>query len=198
MIKSLISVVPADQSKTVLLNKMRPIVEEEKKFVGWKYGSSSSIIVGNSAKFDNNHIRDFRIQSIGVTSDRLEQLYFIDVKQYAMSRAQYEYELARREISDEMGGIFAPLPSELFTNITCNDNKHRAIGYVGVGMLQRGQLWINSNYVRYTEKLRLLPTRSCSNFLLRSSIILGTVSPTILNLWTEYGIGPTKEVSTSP
>ena len=136
-----------------LKDNMRSIEEEEKKFVGWKYGSSSSIIVGNSAKFDNNHIRDFRIQSIDVTSDRLEQYYCIDVRQYAMSRAQYEYELARREISDEMGGIFAPLPSELFTNITCNDNKHRAIGYVGVGMLQRGQLWINSQYVTYRDAL---------------------------------------------
>lgn len=134
-------------------DKMRPIREEEKKFIGWKYGSSPSIIVGNSAKFDNNHIRDFRIQSIAVNDDRLEQLYCIDVKQYAMSKAQYEYELARREISDEMGGIFAPLPSELFTNISCSDKKHRAIGYVGVGMLQRGQLWINSQYVYYKDAL---------------------------------------------
>lgn len=134
--------------------KIRDIEEEEKKFVGWKSSHLTNIIIANTSKFENNRIQDFRLKQIAQNDDRLEFLYTIDVRQYALSKAQYEYELARQELSDEMGGMFAPLPSELFSNIVCSDKKHRAIGYIGVcDKAKSFRLWISTNEVSYRNAL---------------------------------------------
>ena len=139
-----------------LMDEVRPIRENEKKFKGWKKAVQTETMISNSSKYVNNQIRDFRLRFIPGSDDRWERLYCLDVKQYAMSRAQYEYELARRELSNEMGGMFAPLPSELYSNITCSDNKHRAIGFIGVcGAPTTYRIWIERGQVRYTDLLLL-------------------------------------------
>lgn len=119
---------------------------------GWKYGSYDDIIIANSAKYANNRIKDFRIFQISNTDQRVSVLYRCDIKMNAISRAQYDYEESRREISDNMGGLFAPMPSELNSNIKSSDSKHRAIGYVGVcGKVASYRLWIYNSDIEYTD-----------------------------------------------
>lgn len=119
---------------------------------GWKYGSYDNIIIANTSKYENNRIKDFRIFQIYNSDQRVSWLYRCDIKMHALSRAQYEYEEARREISDNMGGLFAPMPSELYSNIKSSDNTHRAIGYIGVcGKVASYRLWINRSSIDYND-----------------------------------------------
>lgn len=146
-------------------SKFRPIYEYDPKTrrivdlitdrsVGWNHSSSRQIIIANSKKFQNNQIKDFRIAEFTNSDLRFQTLYCIDVKQFAMTRAQYEYELARQELSDQMGGMFAPQPSELFSNIKSSDKQHRAIGYIGVcSKPSTYRLWVSRGEVRYTDLL---------------------------------------------
>ena len=53
------------------------------------------------------------------------------VHQRAISKAEYEYELARRQAGSEMGGLFTPQPSALPSNIHCLTSKKHVIGFVG-------------------------------------------------------------------
>ena len=117
---------------------------------GWQYAKYTSIIIANSSNFENNRIKNFRINKISNSDLRMQTLYCCDIKQYAMTQAQYEYEQARLELSDNMGGMFAPQPSELATNIKASDKNHRAIGYVGVyGKVGTYRLWISRSDVEY-------------------------------------------------
>jgi hypothetical protein len=56
------------------------------------------------------------------------------VHQRAISKAEYEYELAKRQADSEMGGLFTPQPSALPTNIRCLTSHKRVIGFVGCSL----------------------------------------------------------------
>jgi hypothetical protein len=56
------------------------------------------------------------------------------VHQRAISKAEYEYELAQRQAGSEMGGLFTPLPSALPTNIRCLTSNKHVIGFVGCAL----------------------------------------------------------------
>ena len=56
------------------------------------------------------------------------------IHQRAISKAEYEYELARRQAGSEMGGLFTPQPSALPTNIRCLTSGKHVIGFVGCAL----------------------------------------------------------------
>ena len=56
------------------------------------------------------------------------------IHQRAISKAEYEYELARRQAGSEMGGLFTPQPSALPTNIHCLTSSKHVIGFVGCSL----------------------------------------------------------------
>ena len=56
------------------------------------------------------------------------------IHQRAISKAEYEYEIAQRQANSEMGGLFTPLPSALPTNIHCLTSHKHVIGFVGCSL----------------------------------------------------------------
>lgn len=98
---------------------------------GWKNANSNSILLGTTENQENNKINKHRIYQINRSDDRFNTLYRTSVKQHAISKKQYDYETARKEMSGDMGGLFTPQPTELPTNIH-SDNGYRIIGFIGV------------------------------------------------------------------
>ena len=68
------------------------------------------------------------------SNERVYYRYSGLIHQRAISKAEYEYESARRQTSTEMGGLFTPLPSALPTNIHCLTSSKHVIGYVGCSL----------------------------------------------------------------
>lgn len=101
---------------------------------GWKDAPSSSIMVGSSTNYDAQHIQQLKIYDIGNDSEKMYYRYSGLVHQRAISKAEYEYELARRQAGSEMGGLFTPQPSALPTNIHCLTSKKHVIGFVGCAL----------------------------------------------------------------
>lgn len=128
---------------------------EPKNWRGWKSGQFQQLMNGNSSKFTDGHVKEYRLFSIDWSSDRISVLYCCNLKQYAISKEQYEYEEARLKISSDLGGLFAPLPAELPSNITCSDKRHRAIGFIGVcGKVASYRLWIPRGGLDYYDIVR--------------------------------------------
>lgn len=100
--------------------------------IGWCQNLNHPAVIGNNVDFVNNEIRNMRILSLDNMDDRFNWKYCISIKQRAISREQFEYEQLAQRQSDDMGGLFTPQPSELPSNIKCNDGKSKAIGYIGV------------------------------------------------------------------
>ena len=101
---------------------------------GWMNGTSSTIMVGASRNYEGQQIQGLKMYDISRSSERMYYRYSGLIHQRAITKAEYEYELARRQAGSEMGGLFTPLPSSLPTNIRCLTLNSRAIGYVGCSM----------------------------------------------------------------
>ena len=103
-------------------------------FCGWKDATGTTIMVGSSLNYEGQHIQSLKMYDIDRSDERMYYRYSGLVHQRAISKAEYEYELARRQASSEMGGLFTPLPSALPTNIHCLTSRKHVIGYVGCSL----------------------------------------------------------------
>ena len=101
---------------------------------GWKDEASTSIMVGSSTNYEGQHINQLKIYDISRESEKLYYRYSGLVHQRAISKAEYEYELARRQAGSEMGGLFTPQPSALPTNIHCLTSEKHVIGFIGCAL----------------------------------------------------------------
>ena len=101
---------------------------------GWKSITGTSILVGSSASYEGQHIRKAKLYDIDRADERMYYKYSGLIHQRAISKAEYEYESARRQTSTEMGGLFTPLPSALPTNIHCLTSNKHVIGFVGCAL----------------------------------------------------------------
>ena len=120
------------------------------KHHGWANDSSNSYILANSEPFKDNRLQQYRLYSIGHTDNRLQTCYYTRVKEYAISKAEYEYENLRDRQSSDMGGIFTPQPSDLPSNIRCLEEDRKAIGFVGVrGSVATCEMYIKKGQVKY-------------------------------------------------
>jgi hypothetical protein len=102
--------------------------------VGWKDAQGSTIMVGSSTSYGGQHIQRLKIYDLSRSNERVYYRYSGLIHQRAVSKAEYEYELARRQASSEMGGLFTPQPSALPTNIHCRTSNKHVIGYVGCSL----------------------------------------------------------------
>jgi len=115
--------------------KMSPVFDPNQfPTRGWKHVTSSTILVGTSLNYAGQHIQRLKLYDIDRANERMYYRYSGLIRQRAITKAEYEYELARLQAGTEMGGLFTPLPSALPTNIRCLTSKKHVIGYVGCAL----------------------------------------------------------------
>ena len=101
-------------------------------FYCWNYENSRDILIGSAEKTVFGRISDI-LTGISPSSEKLSVLYRITVKQNAISKRSYDYYANIKKNAQQIGSIFAPIPSELRGNIVCTSEPNRlVIGYVDV------------------------------------------------------------------
>ena len=101
---------------------------------GWIDAKGQTVMVGASNSYEGQHIERLKIYDIGYSDERVFHRYSGLVHQRAITRGEYEYELARQQAGSDMGGLFTPLPSALPTNLRCLTSSKHVIGYVGCSL----------------------------------------------------------------
>jgi hypothetical protein len=120
---------------------------EEKWYTCWKAENSTSLVLGSSAKLSIDSIHKPLIY-IAPGSWKLGVLYSVMIKQYALSKAEYEFLDKMKKNSEETGNIFGRQPSELKGNIHSLSNPSEpVIGYIGIANRQEKRIWIARNDV---------------------------------------------------
>ena len=117
--------------KETMMRKFKAYLFPE---VGWKDGTGRTIMVGSSTSYEGQHIQKLKMYDLDRSNERVYYMYSGLVHQRAITKAEYEYELARRQAGSEMGGLFTPQPSALPTNIHCLTSKKHVIGFVGCSL----------------------------------------------------------------
>jgi hypothetical protein len=94
---------------------------------------SSDIVLGSSAKLSQALIYQTPITFIASTSEKLEDRYRIQVRQYALTGDAYTFWVNLKKNTEQLGSIFDAEPSQVPGNIHCTTNPTEpVVGYISV------------------------------------------------------------------
>jgi hypothetical protein len=117
---------------------------EERNDLCWNTNLFPKIILQNAARFEDNTIIQRELVRILNESEKLSQRYSIKVRQRAIDQATYDFWEILRKNSDDIGGIFSPLPSLIGGNIKrVGSSDADAIGYVSMGQSASKRIYID-------------------------------------------------------
>jgi hypothetical protein len=115
----------------------------------WNSNIFPKIILQNAARFEDNTIIQRELVRIPNESEKLTQRYSIKVRQRAIDQAAYDFWEILRKNSDDIGGIFSPLPSLIGGNIKSVSSEEKdAIGYVSMGQSASQRIYIDYDAVQ--------------------------------------------------
>jgi hypothetical protein len=109
----------------------------------WLNDTSSTIVLGSTAKLARSVVTNNTIISIASTSEKLGDEYSIIVKQYALTPDAYNFFVNLKKNTEQQGSIFDAQPSEISGNIHSVSNPSEpVIGYVSVGSTTSQRIFI--------------------------------------------------------
>jgi hypothetical protein len=113
--------------------------------VCWPSDTSTTIVLGSSAKLSQNIIVNNPIISIGSTSEKLGFEYSILVRQYALTVDAYNFYTNLKKNTEQLGSIFDAQPSQISGNIHSVTNPTEpVIGYISVGSIASRRIFISN------------------------------------------------------
>jgi hypothetical protein len=115
----------------------------------WNTNMFPKLILQNAARYDDNRILQRELVRIPSRSEKIMQRYSIQVRQRAIDSQTFQFWEIMKRNSDDIGGIFSPLPSLLTTNIRNQRSGSSAvIGYVSMGVASYKRIYIDNADVR--------------------------------------------------
>ena len=120
---------------------------DESLFTCWQHENSTRLLLGSSAKLSEDIIH-LPLVYIPPKSWKLGVLYSILVKQYALSREEYDFLQKMKRNSEETGSIFDRQPSELKGNVRCLTKPDEpVIGFIGIANRHEQRIWIRRSQI---------------------------------------------------
>ena len=97
----------------------------------WGHKHSSEINIYRTDNLKENSVKDVKIQEIPIDDIRISYIYSILVKQHSLTPEAYNYYKTLELYTENTGGLFPPMPSDLRGNVSCISNPDIKIrGYV--------------------------------------------------------------------
>nr|WP_121269912.1 DUF4249 domain-containing protein [Pedobacter schmidteae] len=105
--------------------------EREKLYRCWQQDPSNQIFITSTDHLNIDEVYQASLKRFDFGDEKLAVGYSINVYQYTLTREAYKYFENIRKITEQLGGLFDPLPSELKGNIrNINDPKEIVIGFI--------------------------------------------------------------------
>jgi hypothetical protein len=114
----------------------------------WVTDNSERINVKSTATLSDAFIRKYALYFISNTSDRLKVRYSILVNQYSLSEDEYNFWEKVQNLSEEAGGLYDIIPSDIPGNIYCADDPaEKVLGFFSVSASTSKRLFIKDNFM---------------------------------------------------
>lgn len=125
---------------------VRNRTEEERIDRCWDNTRQPRIVLQNSARFDGNTILERELVRIPNLSEKLQRRYSIEVIQRAIDQEAFDFWEILRKNSDDIGGIFSPMPSLISGNIELENgsSNQKVIGHVSMGRSASKRIYIDN------------------------------------------------------
>jgi hypothetical protein len=112
----------------------------------WKSNKSTSVITTTSTALTNDVISDFPIIFVSTETDRLKVRYSLNVKQYSLSEASYNFWKELEKVTENLGTLFDPQPSTVEGNIfNVNNPDELVLGYFDAAAVKEMRIFVNSS-----------------------------------------------------
>jgi hypothetical protein len=120
----------------------------ERTDVCWRDEKSKGIIMESSHRYLGDFIFQKEVQRIPLRSEKLGRRYSIEVKQRVVDKQAFDFWEIMKKNSDDLSGIFSPLPSILRSNIrNVKDPAENVIGYISMGKSSRKRFFISNKEI---------------------------------------------------
>lgn len=129
---------------------------DEQVYKCWLTERSTSIIIGSSRQLSENVIRNFRVRAIPKGSEKVKLKYSILVKQRAISEDEYDYWQKLQQTTQNVGGLFDPMPAQVTGNLNCtSDPDLPVLGFFSAGTTLQERIFIK--WKDLPDDFRVLP-----------------------------------------
>ena len=109
----------------------------------WLNDTSSTVLLGTSARLAKDVISQAPITFISSTSEKFTAEYSINVRQYGLTSQAYNFWQNILKNTEQIGSIFDALPSEIEGNIHCVSNPAEpVVGFLSVGSTVTQRIFI--------------------------------------------------------
>jgi hypothetical protein len=119
----------------------RPVTEQI--YVCWKTNPSTNLLIGSTDRFEESVVSKFPIAFIPRSSIKFSRKYSILVQQQTLTAEGYNYWSNLKKSTEQLGGLFDPLPSEVRGNIYSTTNpSENVIGFFSGGSTEEKRLFL--------------------------------------------------------
>ncbi|MEM7659502.1 MAG: DUF4249 domain-containing protein [Bacteroidota bacterium] len=109
----------------------------------WGQDSSTEILIRNTLGLAEDRIVNFPICYVSTEGNQLHRKYSILVKQYTLSEGAYEFWRRAQNVSENLGGLFDPIPTQVNGNIrNVDDPEEQVLGYFSADGLSTKRIFI--------------------------------------------------------
>ena len=127
----------------------------EKRYC-WVSELSHNILIANTEALSEDRITDFTLTTYNNSTDRGMYKYSMLVKQYSMSREEYEFWDKIRTMSQNTGGLYDVTPVSVNGNIQClTDPAEVVLGFFSVSGVSYKRIFIDDRIItpdHYSDK----------------------------------------------
>lgn len=127
----------------------------EKK-ICWVSELSHNILIANTEALSEDRVTDFTLTTYNNSTDRGMYKYTMLVKQYSVSREEYEFWDKIRTMSQNTGGLYDVTPVSVIGNIQCITNPEEVVlGFFSVSGVSYKRIFIKDRLItpdHYSDK----------------------------------------------
>lgn len=157
-----------------VINKGKPsaavVLREDDIYTCWKSFKPTRLFLGSTALLSENVVRNLILTTVPVSSGKFTSRYSIFVKQFALSREEFEYWTALAKSTENTGSIFDPIPANGQGNMyAVGDSQEPVFGFFSVGKPSEKRFFIS-------ERLGFTPFCSAKDSLVLERDVVYTDS----------------------
>lgn len=135
---------------------------DESVFTCWRTIESTDIIVGSARLLNEAVISKFPITVVPLESVKLSIKYSLLVKQQALTEEAYDYWTSLERSTENLGGLFDPLPSEVQGNIrSISDPNQTVLGFFSSGQTRETRIFFTRNQIPRELRPGYRPNSAC-------------------------------------
>ena len=110
----------------------------------WRSANSSKILIATTSHLGEDRVSEFQLVFIPKNSRKILLRYSILVKQFGLDKDAFEYWRQLQKTTENLGGLFDPLPGQTQGNISCTSvPEEPVLGYFSGGSISEKRIFID-------------------------------------------------------